>query len=128
MARACTEPTAPDRVPDRHFAPRLHQSPWPSDGSDAGRGQPGRSLTKHCVGETIEPVSVRQVAHDLCGFRLIVAAGQRALGPEMFREYAGHFWGMLETGPYMRAREGLACLLWSDGKRHEAIVRRLGAF
>src|SRR5690242_5951519 len=37
-----------------------------------------------------------------------VAAGERALGPEAFRENAGHFWGVLETRPYMRAREGLA--------------------
>ena len=33
-----------------------------------------------------------------------VEAGERALGPEMFQEYTGHFWGVLETRPYMRAR------------------------
>ena len=32
-----------------------------------------------------------------------VAAGERALGPEAFRENAGRFWGVLETRPYMRA-------------------------
>jgi len=37
-----------------------------------------------------------------------VAAGERALGPEVFREEAGRFWGLLETRPYMRARQGLA--------------------
>lgn len=41
-----------------------------------------------------------------------VEAGERALGPEMFEENAGHFWGMLETRPYMRARQGLAEVLW----------------
>jgi tetratricopeptide (TPR) repeat protein len=41
-------------------------------------------------------------------FELGMAAGERALGPAAFAETAGHFWGVLETRPYMRAREGLA--------------------
>jgi hypothetical protein len=49
-----------------------------------------------------------------------VAAGERALGPRAFREDVGHFWGLLETRPYMRAREGLAVALWSAGRREEA--------
>jgi len=50
-----------------------------------------------------------------------VAAGERALGPDAFREDVGHFWGLLETRPYMRAREGLASTLWTMGRRAEAI-------
>lgn len=49
-----------------------------------------------------------------------VAAGERALGPEAFRQDVGHFWGILETRPYMRARQGLAHALWSSGRREEA--------
>lgn len=49
-----------------------------------------------------------------------VAAGERALGPKIFEE-AGHFWGIIETRPYMRARLGLAQALWVMGKRREAI-------
>ncbi len=49
-----------------------------------------------------------------------VEAGQRALGPEIFAEEVGHFWGLLETRPYMRAREALAHLLWTLGRRDEA--------
>lgn len=37
-----------------------------------------------------------------------VEAGRLALGPEGLQEYAGHFWGVLETRPYMRALSGLA--------------------
>ncbi|MCG3125586.1 MAG: hypothetical protein CHACPFDD_00411 [Phycisphaerae bacterium] len=37
-----------------------------------------------------------------------VAAGERALGAQALRDDVGHFWGMLETRPYMRARLGLA--------------------
>lgn len=50
-----------------------------------------------------------------------VAAGERALGPEAFQRDVGHFWGILETRPYMRARLGLAHGLWSAGHREEAV-------
>ncbi len=50
-----------------------------------------------------------------------VAAGERALGPATFQNDVGRFWGVIETRPYMRAREGLASLLWTMGRRDEAI-------
>jgi tetratricopeptide (TPR) repeat protein len=49
-----------------------------------------------------------------------VEAGKAAIGPA-FAEYAGRFWGFLETRPYMRARCGLAWALWARGARDEAI-------
>jgi tetratricopeptide (TPR) repeat protein len=51
-----------------------------------------------------------------------VAAGEAALGKEGFEEFAGHFWGFLETRPYMRARLGLATALWRRGAREEAVA------
>jgi tetratricopeptide (TPR) repeat protein len=51
-----------------------------------------------------------------------VAAGERALGREYFEENAGHFWGLLETRPYMRARQGLAQILWAQGERDAAVA------
>lgn len=48
-----------------------------------------------------------------------VKAGQRALG-KTFEEDKGHFWGILETRPYMRARLGLANILWEMGRLEEA--------
>jgi tetratricopeptide (TPR) repeat protein len=50
-----------------------------------------------------------------------VAAGERALGPDAFQEHLGHFWGVLATRPYMRAREGLAHALWVAGRHDEAV-------
>jgi len=47
-------------------------------------------------------------------------AGELALGPEGFEEYAGHFWGFLETRPYMRARHGLALTLLKLGEEPAA--------
>jgi tetratricopeptide (TPR) repeat protein len=49
------------------------------------------------------------------------AAGERALGADAFRQNVGHFWGVLETRPYMRARLGLAHSLWTAGRREEAV-------
>jgi tetratricopeptide (TPR) repeat protein len=50
-----------------------------------------------------------------------VQAGERALGPEVFEEDVGHFWGILKTRPYMRARAGLAQTLWMMGERQKAL-------
>lgn len=50
-----------------------------------------------------------------------VQAGERALGEEMFTQQKGEFWGILETRPYMRARLGLADVLWELGERQAAI-------
>ncbi|MHB8280843.1 MAG: SEC-C metal-binding domain-containing protein [Candidatus Humimicrobiaceae bacterium] len=50
-----------------------------------------------------------------------VIAGRRALGEEIFKEDAGHFWGYLPTRPYMRSLEGLMECLWGLGSHEEAI-------
>jgi tetratricopeptide (TPR) repeat protein len=50
-----------------------------------------------------------------------VKAGELAIGPEGFQEYAGQFWGFLETRPYMRARAGLALALLKRGDADAAI-------
>ena len=52
-----------------------------------------------------------------------VAAGMRALGgPGAMDQYEGHFWGLLQARPYMRARLGLAQCLWSLRRREEAVA------
>jgi tetratricopeptide (TPR) repeat protein len=51
-----------------------------------------------------------------------VEAGERALGKEYFKENAGYFWGLLETRPYMRARQGLANCLWELGRKEETLA------
>jgi len=50
-----------------------------------------------------------------------VAAAERALGPEALEEHVGHFWGIVTTRPYMRARLGLADCLEELGREDEAI-------
>ncbi len=48
-------------------------------------------------------------------------AGAHALGAKYFEEKAGHFWGLLETRPYMRARAGLAETLWRLKRYEDAL-------
>lgn len=60
-----------------------------------------------------------QEARDL--YRKGIEAGELALGAEGFEEYAGHFWGFLETRPYMRARAGFAITLLKLGEENAAI-------
>jgi len=50
-----------------------------------------------------------------------VAAGERAIGPEPFKEDVGRFWGIHSTRPYMRARFLLANFLWHEEKDEAAI-------
>ena len=54
-------------------------------------------------------------------YRKGVEAGERALGADIFTEGMGRFWGILETRPYMRARAGLAQVLWQLGRQAEAV-------
>ena len=48
-------------------------------------------------------------------------AATRDLGAEAFTEHAGHFWGVLETRPYIRVRVGLAHVEWELG-HHDAAI------
>ena len=50
-----------------------------------------------------------------------MAAAERTLGSVPFEEQVGHFWGVIETRPYMRARFGYAEGLWGAGRHDEAL-------
>lgn len=64
----------------------------------------------------------RQPEKALALCREAVEAGERALGPAFFAESVGHFWGILETRPYMRARQALAEYLGQLGETTEAMA------
>jgi tetratricopeptide (TPR) repeat protein len=55
-------------------------------------------------------------------YRQGVEAGEKAIGKDAFRDDIGHFWGLLETRPYMRARQGLAQALWDNSLQDEAVT------
>lgn len=54
-------------------------------------------------------------------YRKGVDAAERTLGPRAFERNVGHFWGILEARPYLRARFGLAETLWQAGEHKEAL-------
>jgi tetratricopeptide (TPR) repeat protein len=65
--------------------------------------------------DSIDPTEARDL------YAQGVAAGERALGPAVFDEGAGNFWGDLRTRPYMRARFGLARSLEDLDQLDEAL-------
>jgi len=50
-----------------------------------------------------------------------VEAGRRALGGTFFEENVGHFWGLLQTRPFMRALQGQAECLVGLGRQGDAV-------
>ena len=66
--------------------------------------------------------TARDLDQEIDLYRQGVLTGEKALGKACFREDVGHFWGLLETRPYMRARQGLAQKLWDKGSRDEAVA------
>lgn len=63
-----------------------------------------------------DPAAARRILEEA------VAAGARAIGPHAFEADVGHFWGLVETRPYMRARARLAEMLWDHGERAVAVA------
>lgn len=66
-----------------------------------------------------EQAETVEEAYDL--FQKGLQAGERTLGEAFFEENEGDFWGLLETRPYMRARQGLADCLTMMGREQEAL-------
>ncbi len=48
-------------------------------------------------------------------------AGEKSLDPDLFQNDIGHFWGILETRPYMRVKSALAQCLWELGEQEDAL-------
>ncbi|MGI6615481.1 MAG: hypothetical protein ACOX30_05625 [Dethiobacteria bacterium] len=54
-------------------------------------------------------------------YRRAVRAGELSLGELFFKRNEGHFWGVIESRPYMRALDGLADTLWKQGSHEETL-------
>jgi tetratricopeptide (TPR) repeat protein len=80
-------------------------------------------ISPHCADAYVllAEEEAKSVQEALEYYRKGVEAGEQVLGPKEFKEYAGHFWGFLETRPYMRARAGLAATLNALGEVDAAI-------
>lgn len=82
--------------------------------------------------ENVDALLMVAEAADLKGeerieaLRGVVAAGAKRLGKKAFKELVPHFWGFIETRPYMRARERLASALREAGRLDEAAAEYAG--
>lgn len=52
----------------------------------------------------------------------ILTVAETNLGEEFFAEYMGDFWPMVEARPYMRTVKQLAEVLWTVGRRFDAVA------
>jgi tetratricopeptide (TPR) repeat protein len=95
----------------------------PTERKQIALAQSALALNPRCIDALLIVAAMsRDSAPDhLQKLRLIVKVGEEDLGKRFFRENKGMFWGILETRPYMRAREALAELLVRCGKMDEAI-------
>jgi tetratricopeptide (TPR) repeat protein len=69
----------------------------------------------------ITDLTFSSVTEALTRVKKIISQAEKNLGKEYFEENKGHFWGLLETRPYMRARAALIELLWEQREYGEAI-------
>lgn len=126
------EPDAADEIlarwksagggPSQEMADELARTAWQARGRRRILlARRALEIWPHCADAYVllgRHAATPQEAHDL--FAQGVAAGERALGPEVFRDGVGHFWGLVETQPYMRARQWLAESLRALGRGDEA--------
>jgi tetratricopeptide (TPR) repeat protein len=123
------KPAKPGPRGDKHLLGQVHEliyDAWESD-DPAERAAMARKTLKiypDCADAYVLLAEIATTpAQTLELYRRGVAAGERALGKRAFVEDVGHFWGLLETRPYMRARAGLALSQWVRGQHDEAIAR-----
>lgn len=117
-------PRSPARSPveeAQHLAWDAWEAPTPQQA--AMRAKQALAISADCADayNVLAQVEARTIEEAYDFYRKGFEVGERSLGAEFFRENKGHFWGMLETRPYMRARQGLAECLWGLGRQDEAI-------
>ncbi|OGF48584.1 MAG: hypothetical protein A2231_11365 [Candidatus Firestonebacteria bacterium RIFOXYA2_FULL_40_8] len=80
------------------------------------------SINKDCVDAYVllAEEKAKDISEKLSYYKMGVEAGEKTLGEFYFKENAGYFWGLMETRPYMRAKLGLAMVLWSAGLLKDA--------
>jgi tetratricopeptide (TPR) repeat protein len=100
--RACLAPSKAGQI--RHAQRAIATSPLCADAYTL-------------LGEHEEPGSDEQLEL----FMIAQNAGRQAIG-RRYKEYGRHFWGFLETRPYMRAKLALALCLWKRDERSDSLA------
>jgi len=58
----------------------------------------------------------------VASLEVTLTVAENSLGEEFFAEYMGDFWPMVEARPYMRTVKQLAEVLWTVGRRFDAVA------
>lgn len=75
----------------------------------------------HADGYTILAEEARTIDETMNLLKRGMEMGAQELGEHFFKENTGHFWGLIETRPYMRAKSNYAFALKKVGKTQDAI-------
>ncbi len=125
-----TGPGALDALGDAELSAKEQAQELAFDAMEAGSAAETRKLAKRAL--RLDPDCVDALvlltnldAHSpreaIEGLQKAVAAGERSLGATFIRENKGHFWGLIETRPWIRAMQQLADVLRSQGIYLDAI-------
>ena len=66
-------------------------------------------------------LTCRSLSEQIIEVKKITTRAEQKLGQKYFEKNKGHFWGLIETRPYMRARSFLVAALREMGKTDEAV-------
>ncbi len=82
------------------------------------------ALDADCVDAmTVQAFLVSEDAGELvAALEHTLTVAEKNLGEDFFAEYMGDFWPMVEARPYMRSVKQLAEVLWSVGRRFDAVA------
>jgi tetratricopeptide (TPR) repeat protein len=131
LLKSLQGPRAEDGLSDEEADKRFQAQELAFEAQDAETEAKALKLAKKALRLDPACVDALVVVADIeCGsvMQLIeamqkaVAAGERSLGAKFIRENTGHFWGLLDTRPYMRALEHLAGLYAVEGLNLDAIL------
>ena len=114
-----------DEDPSDHALRLAEQAMRTSDPEEADRLAGGAlDMDPFCVDALSIRAQLRaRSEEELVGsLRKVLQAGREALGKRFFEENRGHFWGQIQTRPYMRAKCLLAQQLAVIGNNDEAIA------
>jgi len=110
---------------DKERAQEMVFDAWEVGGEEAVRlARKALKLDPDCADAYVllAEINARDIIEVRDLYRKGVEAGERSLGEDFFIANQGHFWGVTETRPYMRARLGLAEAQWMLGHHDDAIA------
>jgi len=87
------------------------------------RTEQALELDPECVDAlTVHGFLTSETAAELIGaLEHALTCGETRLGEEFFAEFMGDFWPMVEARPYLRTIKQLGQVLWSVGRRFDAV-------